>query len=46
MGGAVPLGRIGESAEAANVIAFLLSAAASFVTGVAVNIDGGASSAV
>jgi NAD(P)-dependent dehydrogenase (short-subunit alcohol dehydrogenase family) len=46
MGGGVPLGRIGEAAEAANVIAFLLSEAASFVTGVAVNIDGGASSAV
>jgi 3-oxoacyl-[acyl-carrier protein] reductase len=39
----IPLGRIGESDEAANVIAFLASDAASYVTGVAVNIDGGTS---
>ncbi|MGE0599983.1 MAG: SDR family NAD(P)-dependent oxidoreductase [Dehalococcoidia bacterium] len=45
MGANVPLGRVGESEEAANVIAFLLSDAASYITGVAVNIDGGMSSA-
>ncbi|MCM3782370.1 SDR family oxidoreductase [Neobacillus mesonae] len=37
----IPLGRIGEAHEAANVIAFLVSDAASYVTGTAVNIDGG-----
>lgn len=39
----IPLGRIGRAQEAANVIAFLVSDAASFVTGTAVNIDGGIS---
>lgn len=37
----IPLGRIGEAREAANVIGFLVSDAASFVTGTSVNIDGG-----
>ncbi|MCZ8511851.1 SDR family oxidoreductase [Paenibacillus filicis] len=37
----IPLGRIGETAEAAKVIAFLASPAASYVTGTSVNIDGG-----
>lgn len=37
----IPLGRMGNSEEAANVIAFLASDAASYVTGVAINIDGG-----
>lgn len=40
---AIPLGRIGEAAEVANVIAFLASQAASFVTGTSINLDGGAS---
>ncbi|NIK76274.1 NAD(P)-dependent dehydrogenase (short-subunit alcohol dehydrogenase family) [Paenibacillus castaneae] len=39
----IPLGRIGRAQEAANVIGFLVSEAASFVTGTAVNIDGGIS---
>lgn len=39
----VPLGRVGDAAEVANVIAFLASSAASFVTGTSVNLDGGAS---
>ncbi|MEF2246707.1 SDR family NAD(P)-dependent oxidoreductase [Paenibacillus sp. IITD108] len=39
----IPLGRIGQAEEAANVIVFLVSAAASFVTGTSVNIDGGKS---
>jgi citronellol/citronellal dehydrogenase len=38
----VPLGRIGAEAEVSAVICFLLSPAASFVTGVTVPIDGGA----
>ena len=46
MGKTVPLGRVGEAEEAANVIVFLLSEAASYITGVAINIDGGTSSAV
>jgi len=37
----VPLGRIGVEAEVSSVICFLLSRAASFVTGVTVQIDGG-----
>jgi NAD(P)-dependent dehydrogenase (short-subunit alcohol dehydrogenase family) len=36
-----PLGRIGTAEEVAQVIAFLLSPAAAFVTGEAVRIDGG-----
>ncbi|WP_028612132.1 SDR family NAD(P)-dependent oxidoreductase [Paenibacillus harenae] len=39
----IPLGRIGQAREAANVIGFLVSDAASFVTGTSVNIDGGLS---
>jgi 3-oxoacyl-[acyl-carrier protein] reductase len=39
----IPLGRVGEASEVANVIAFLASEAASFVTGTSVNLDGGAS---
>jgi 3-oxoacyl-[acyl-carrier protein] reductase len=39
----VPLGRVGRAEEAANVIAFLASEAASYVTGTSINIDGGAS---
>jgi NAD(P)-dependent dehydrogenase (short-subunit alcohol dehydrogenase family) len=46
MGAAVPLGRVGEADEAANAIVFLLSQAASYITGVALNIDGGTSSSV
>ena len=41
MAGAVPLGRVGEAAEAGDVIAFLCSDAASYVTGTAINVDGG-----
>jgi 3-oxoacyl-[acyl-carrier protein] reductase len=39
----IPLGRIGDTDEAAKVITFLVSDAASYVTGTAVNIDGGKS---
>ncbi|WP_042351034.1 SDR family NAD(P)-dependent oxidoreductase [Bacillus massiliigorillae] len=37
----IPLGRIGRTEEAAKVITFLVSEAASYVTGTAINIDGG-----
>jgi len=37
----IPMGRVGESEEYADLVAFLCSARASFVTGTAVNIDGG-----
>ena len=39
----IPLGRMGETDEAANVILFLASSAASYVTGTSINIDGGIS---
>ena len=39
----IPLGRFGEAEEAANVIVFLASEAASYVTGTSVNLDGGTS---
>ena len=42
----IPLGRVGETEEAANVITFLCSELASYITGVAVNIDGGASASL
>ncbi|MEX2376755.1 MAG: SDR family oxidoreductase [Dehalococcoidia bacterium] len=42
----VPLGRVGESAEAGDVIAFLASERAGYVTGASVNIDGGVSPVV
>ena len=42
----VPLGRVGESHEAGDVIAFLASDRASYLTGIAVNIDGGTSAVV
>ncbi len=42
-GKTIPLGRVGEAEEVANVIAFLASDAASYVTGCCVQIDGGLS---
>ena len=42
----LPLGRVGETEEAGDVIAFLASERASYLTGVAINIDGGVSSVV
>ncbi|MSQ13065.1 MAG: SDR family oxidoreductase [Dehalococcoidia bacterium] len=43
IGATVPLGRVGEAREAGDVIAFLASERASYLTGIAVNIDGGTS---
>ncbi|WP_411843435.1 SDR family NAD(P)-dependent oxidoreductase [Salinicoccus sp. HZC-1] len=42
----IPLGRIGDTKEAANVITFLCSDLASYVNGVAVNVDGGSGHAL
>ncbi len=39
----IPLGRFGEADEAASAIVFLASAAASYVTGTSINLDGGTS---
>ena len=46
MGKTVPLGRIGEAKEAGDVIAFLASERASYISGSAINIDGGAGAVV
>jgi len=46
VGKSIPLGRIGDTVEAANVITFLASDAASYVSGTAVNVDGGAAPAL
>ena len=46
VGETIPLGRIGDTEEATNVITFLASQAASYVTGTAVNIDGGSGEAL
>ncbi|QYR21016.1 SDR family oxidoreductase [Paenibacillus sp. sptzw28] len=42
----IPLGRIGNADEAAKVIVFLASEAASYVTGTSINIDGGSGPAL
>jgi NAD(P)-dependent dehydrogenase (short-subunit alcohol dehydrogenase family) len=39
----IPMKRVGEAEEVANVITFLVSDAASYVTGTSVNLDGGIS---
>ena len=43
MGQRLPLGRVGETEEVANVVAFLASSMATYITGAAINVDGGAS---
>lgn len=42
----IPLGRIGQAEEFANVACFLASEQASYLTGVAINVDGGLSPVV
>ena len=42
----VPIGRIAEAAEFADLVAFLVSERASYITGTAVNFDGGRSAVV
>jgi NAD(P)-dependent dehydrogenase (short-subunit alcohol dehydrogenase family) len=42
----IPLGRVGRAEEFADLASFLLSARASYVTGTAINLDGGLSPAV
>jgi len=42
----IPLGRIGRAEEFANIACFLASDAASYVTGTAINVDGGRSPVV
>ncbi|MBI2206879.1 MAG: SDR family oxidoreductase [Candidatus Rokubacteria bacterium] len=42
----VPLGRVGEAAEFGDLVAFLVSNRAAFITGTAINLDGGASAVV
>lgn len=45
-GAHVPIGRIGTAREVADLITFLASERASFITGVAINVDGGDSAVV
>lgn len=46
MGKEVPLGRMGDPQEFANLACFLASDAASYITGTAINVDGGKSPVV
>ncbi|GIX48346.1 MAG: short-chain dehydrogenase/reductase [Candidatus Tectimicrobiota bacterium] len=46
VGQRVPLGRMGEPEEVADLIAFLVSPRAAFITGTAINFDGGAAAVV
>jgi NAD(P)-dependent dehydrogenase (short-subunit alcohol dehydrogenase family) len=39
----IPLGRLGDADEAADLIAFLVSERAGYITGTAINFDGGSS---
>jgi 3-oxoacyl-[acyl-carrier protein] reductase len=41
----VPIGRMGEAEEFADLVAFLVSARAAYITGTAINFDGGMSAA-
>lgn len=46
VGRAIPLGRMGDAQEFANLALFLASDVASFITGTAINVDGGMSPVV
>lgn len=46
MAGQIPLGRVGRGDEFADLVTFLLSARSSYVTGSAINLDGGMSPAI
>ena len=46
MGKRIPMGRVGTSEEFANMALFLASDAGSYITGTAINIDGGMSPVV
>ncbi|HLZ69731.1 MAG TPA: SDR family oxidoreductase [Dehalococcoidia bacterium] len=46
LGENVPLGRVAEASEVGALIAFLCSARAAYITGVAINFDGGSSGVV
>ena len=41
LGKNIPLGRFGEAEEFADLVAFLVSARASYITGASINLDGG-----
>ena len=43
MANAVPMGRLGQPEEVADVVAFLLSEQASYIHGAVISIDGGSS---
>ena len=43
LNGAIPLGRIGQAAEIANVVVFLASAKAGYLNATTVTVDGGLS---
>ena len=42
----MPIGRVGEAEEFADLVAFLVSERAAFISGTAINFDGGMSSVV
>ena len=42
----LPLGRFGEASEFADLVAFLASERAAYITGTAINFDGGLTAAV
>jgi NAD(P)-dependent dehydrogenase (short-subunit alcohol dehydrogenase family) len=46
MGKEIPLGRVGTAQEFANLASFLASDAAAYITGTAINVDGGRSPVV
>jgi NAD(P)-dependent dehydrogenase (short-subunit alcohol dehydrogenase family) len=42
----IPLGRVGEAEEVADLIAFLCSSRGAYISGVSINVDGGSSTVV